>query len=279
MNDYRAHKTNCYLPSSSSPVSEQEYREWLNGLKPVEMRSVLRAQSSSFFRGVTSEDIKSAAKSSIESGSVELRSGWADLFELFLVDHSSREEPNAAAKTSIISVNWSETFIRWTLWFAALNMEHPRKTEICQLINDMEISANEIQGLNAPLGSSGRLFAKKMQLIQTSGEKARYMPPSSVHSARRGSVEIAAAIPPTRSRLPTVVYVGDSATDYECLKAAETGIWLAEVSESEYAQRFREVFAPLESETVSPLTADPIGGDAILWAPNLGSIVAYLAKS
>ena len=70
-------------------------------------------------------------------------------------------------------------------------------------IDHLPIAANEISELHQPGGSSGRLTDANHAVIRTSLDKLHNF------ASREGSLNI---------------YVGDSATDFDCLLAADLGI-------------------------------------------------------
>ncbi|KAK4937094.1 hypothetical protein LTR28_009947 [Elasticomyces elasticus] len=86
----------------------------------------------------------------------------------------------------------------------------------------MNIMANEIEGLNEPEGSNGQLSKNGRGGIRTSADKLERLrsiqrPTDSAKSPERFAKREAESA-------PSIVYVGDSATDLECLLAADVGI-------------------------------------------------------
>ncbi|CZT18493.1 uncharacterized protein RCC_04338 [Ramularia collo-cygni] len=246
-------------PYPWNKYDRQEYSNWLASRRWLEERSATRVQDAAFFRGVTHQHVNATVAESWENGSLELRNGWEKLMELFLPDYDVTNGASSPSRVSILSVNWSETAIRRAIWQAATTLHHPEKDKLCHLINDMLIHANEIEGLGSPLGSSGRVCRGPDLDIRTSRDKLRHLPPS---QGARGS------------DAPYLVYVGDSSTDFDSLCAADLGIWICPVSESEYAQAFADVFKPLDF-IPPPLTSFQHAGgkDALFyWAPNLQTV-------
>ncbi|KAK5685738.1 hypothetical protein LTR17_026972 [Elasticomyces elasticus] len=275
MNDYHAHKAAHY--PKSDPSDHNDYIKWLDSLRPIEYASAQRAMDTEHFRGVRSSDVEAHAKEAIEAAKVTLREGCITLLLMFVPDGTDYVPP-AGSKVSIISVNWSESFIRWALYHyhsVVLGSSRFNDAERCNLLNyisNMEIHTNEIHGLDHPQGSSGRLNG----CIRTAREKCHYLPP-----ARKYCQE------PLRDEqdLPLVVYVGDSGTDYECLRNADVGIWLHDCRDESVKDRFRETFQPLNMMEATPShvskakTMDHCGGETwCLWARSLADVGDYLEQ-
>ncbi|KAK1812712.1 hypothetical protein LTR12_012938 [Friedmanniomyces endolithicus] len=247
MKDYQAHKASHYpVTPKERPqlerASPDQYSRWLESLRVVEYASAERVTISGFFRGIRTEDVASVARDALDSGALQLREGWTSLFEMSVPQTGNGRAP-LINKISIISVNWSESLIRWSLFLAAERLTHLStvdKAALLDHINDMEIHSNEIHGLDSPQGSSGRLTGN----IRTAREKAEHMPAGNNQRApgaaeRQGSED------------PLVLYVGDSATDYECFHCADFPIWIGGQSkDSVHTQRFEEIFRPLDNNSM-----------------------------
>ncbi|KAK5681473.1 hypothetical protein LTS10_006004 [Elasticomyces elasticus] len=271
MKDYQAHKAAHY--PKSDHVNHNNYVNWLDSLRPIEYASAQRAQSTSHFRGVRSSDVESHAKEAIEAAKVTLREGCITLLLMFVPDGTDYVPP-AGSKVSIISVNWSESFIRWALYhYLAVVLSSSRFNDVerCNLleyISEMDIHTNEIHGLDHPQGSSGRLDG----CIRTAKEKLHYLPP-----ARKYCQD--------EQDLPLVVYVGDSSTDYECLRNADVGIWLHDCGDGSVKERFRDTFQPLDVTGATPCHVSKSkaldqGGEKTwcLWARSLADVRDYLER-
>ena len=223
-------------------------------------------------RAVKTEDLAVEAERALSSGELQLRKGWLELFEMF----RSSACPPAGSKLSIISVNWSETWIRWSLYIAAraTSLSEDRKSALLHFINDMEIFANEIHGLDSPHGSSGRLLGSVRGTIRTSADKLRYLPVNQHKtSGQQAQHSSTADWPP-----PIVIYVGDSTTDYDCLRCADIGVWIADMPQTEYKTKFAETFKPLKY--VPPSIHDLDATDAsqwCVWAPNFEEVANAVA--
>ncbi|KAK4888136.1 hypothetical protein LTR27_012942 [Elasticomyces elasticus] len=269
--DYQAHKAAHY--PKSDHVNHSDYIKWLDSLRPIESASAQRAMDTSHFRGVRSSDVESHAKNAIETQKVTLREGCIPLLLMFVPDGTDYVPP-AGSKVSIISVNWSESFIRWALYhyhavvLGSSRFNNAERTNLLKYISEMEIHTNEIHGLDHPQGSSGRLDG----CIRTAREKCHYLP-----SARKSCQD--------EQDLPLVVYVGDSGTDYECLRNADVGIWLHDCGDGSVKERFRDTFQPLDVTEATPShvsktkALDQCGETTwCLWARSLADVGDYLEQ-
>ncbi|KAK5011470.1 hypothetical protein LTR28_002328 [Elasticomyces elasticus] len=82
----------------------------------------------------------------------------------------------------------------------------------------MNIMANEIEGLDEPEGSNGQLSKNGRGGIRTSADKLERLRFIQRPTDSAKSPELCA------ESAPSIVYVGDSATDLECILAADVGI-------------------------------------------------------
>lgn len=238
----------------------KEYSGWLAGRKSLEQRSAQRVQDAGFFRGATLDDVTTSVKAALESGELKLREGWLELFALFLSSYDTESGTTDGSSIEILSVNWSETAVRRGLYEAAKESGHAQKDELCKYINDMKIFANEIEGLGSPEGSSGRIVRPFDVDIRTSGDKLRYL---------KASLDAKNAF---------VVYVGDSSTDFDSLRAANLGIWLCPVAEEDSKKASKEVFKPLNYTPPSLESAKDLMGLVAMfyWAPDFKAVRAAL---
>lgn len=192
MDDYTSHQNN-YRPTKADRTTIAQEKDWLRSLKAVEKASAARVSKSGFFRGVTGDDVVATARQAISRGDVQLRPGCLEL----LRDLSTPE-----GILDIVSVNWSASFIRETL---RASTDDPA---LLEGIANISITANEIQRLDSPEGSDGSL-SNGSEAVQTSADKlARLFPPGDPISAASSAF----------------AYVGDSATDFDCLLALGAGI-------------------------------------------------------
>lgn len=257
MKDYEEYQN---TPFPWTDHGREEYSRWLASRKWVEERSAQRVQDSKFLQGATKDKVRDIVNTAIEQGPVQFRDGWLRLFDWSLVGGASRS-------ISILSVNWSESLIREAILQSAQSLkEYPRRSDLCEYVQHMEISANEIQDLEAPGGSSGRVIRENGRDIRTSDDKLLYLP------GRHSSNEA-----------PFVIYAGDSSTDFDCLVAADLGVWLCDVPEAEYETAFKETFKPFAGRTPPPLASvssiDEAQKDLFYWTPNLSLLADLLERN
>ncbi|KAK8197839.1 hypothetical protein HDK77DRAFT_478893 [Phyllosticta capitalensis] len=206
VDDLNAH-TQAYRPSASERNTIAEEKAWLASLEGVDLRSVKRVEDAGLFAGVTANNVSQGASKAVGSGQLKLRKGWENL--LF---RNEGNEGNLLSHISILSVNWSATFIREALLHAAYDTKVLQSSEmnadaLRRTMQNMDIFANEFEGLNRLNGSSGRLSKSGERGIRTSEDKLERMP-----------------IPRKYGGDELVIYVGDSCTDLEALLAADVGI-------------------------------------------------------
>jgi len=131
------------------------------------------------------------------------------------------------------------------------------------MINDMEIQANEIQGLGAPEGSSGRICRLMDADIRTSDDKLRYL----------NAV--------TKGQKQRVVYVGDSATDFDSLCAADLGLWINGCSRDSVGEIAAEMFKPLRitPSLIRPVSELDGAKPLFYWTPDLHHVLSAMTDS
>lgn len=255
MDDYSKHE-HSYSPKAQERKEVAQESAWLKSLSSVETSSAERVEKSGFFAGVTHSDISTAAEELLQDGAVTLRSGWQDLF-LRAQDSSS---PKLISSISILSVNWSESFIRASLK-AAATASVPNSS-LLPALDYLVISANEISGLHEPGGSSGRLTDANHAIIRTSFDKLENFP------SRQECLNI---------------YVGDSATDFDCLLAADLGICIRDDPMSSSAKTLAETMSRV-GHVVQHIdnmkTWQQLDGSKsnVFWAHDLNEIVSLLDR-
>ncbi|KAK4963866.1 hypothetical protein LTR66_012609 [Elasticomyces elasticus] len=224
MDDLATHEA-AYRPRSEERKTVKQEGAWLASLAPIENASVGRVAESGLFRGVTAADVDDIAYQAVygttlpEELTVRLRKGWSALVRKFC------QERGSLGTVRILSVNWSERVIHRVLMNVSDGDEHGDSREQHQLVKYVEamnIMANEIEGLNEPEGSNGQLSKNGRGGIRTSADKLERLrsiqrPTDSAKSPERFAKREAESA-------PSIVYVGDSATDLECLLAADVGI-------------------------------------------------------
>jgi hypothetical protein len=255
MDDYLKHEQ-AYRPKAHERKEVAEESAWLKSLSSVESSSAERVESSGFFAGVTHSDISTATKALLKDSAITLRPGWQDLFLRAQDDNS----PRLISSISILSVNWSESFIRASLKAAASNSVP--NGSLPPALENLTIAANEISGLREPEGSSGRLTEANHAIIRTSFDKLQNFP------SRQGFLNI---------------YVGDSPTDFDCLLAADLGICIRDEPMGSSARTLAQTMSRVghvvehvnNMKTWQQLdTPKP----NLLWAKDLSEIVSLLDR-
>ncbi|KAL1595939.1 hypothetical protein SLS60_009629 [Paraconiothyrium brasiliense] len=188
LSDYSQHKAS-YTPSEKERKTVAEESEWLASLKNVERSSIERVKAAGIFKGVTKNDIVSASRSAVHDGKLQLRPGWRKLLSL---SESLQQQTLVATSLSIISVNWSATFVRSCL----------------------QTALSRSSASDAKVMGSIPIFANELPLEEV--QRTPYICTSADKLARFEEVR--------REDDCTTVYVGDSATDFGCLVAADMGI-------------------------------------------------------
>lgn len=266
MDDYSAHEKQFHEKPESRTSINQE-RAWLKSLAPIENRSVRRVEDSGLFRGVKARDVdktalRYAGSQSDDGEKVQLRAGWDRLCGKVISASKSQ--------VSILSVNWSERFIRQSLIHGAKASTGPESKALASHIETMQIQANEIAGLDATEGSDGGLSKSGGDGIRTSSDKLARLP---LHCRTR----LDRPDPQGGDQKEvTVIYVGDSATDFEALLAADIGICVRDVplgsGQIELAKTLERV-----GVTVVHISKHPnVEGKAVFWARGLEEIADLL---
>ncbi|KAG9950791.1 hypothetical protein KCU85_g3287, partial [Aureobasidium melanogenum] len=270
MNDYTEH-TSRYEPSSSARTTFDQERQWLASLTPIENKSVQRVESSRIFKGVKASHVDQIAASSIENSDLQLRNDWYSLFQTLL--------DNPTNKISILSVNWSERFIRQSLLAASSKLTSPASEALHSYVTNMDIKANEISDLESAEESDGRLSKDSSAGIRTSADKLSHLP---LRCQRH--VEMCA---PKRGleeqQDDLVVYIGDSATDLEALLAADVGICIRDdpmgSSQRELAETLHRIGVDvrrIDEDIDSKRAAN--GQMVVYWTRGFDTVVNALAE-
>jgi len=251
MADYAQYKDDSHPWKNYDRV---EYSAWLAARKWVEEKSAARVQDADFFKGVTFDEVERSVEKHLSTGTLQLRNGWDELFRLVMNSPGSQ--------ISILSVNWSSTSIRLALLHAArrLKISEQEQGALIQLIETMEIAANEIEGLRLQGGASGKLCT--INDIRTSDDKLRRLPPKA-----HGN--------------PLLIYAGDSSTDFDSLCAADLGLWVYDVPESELRESFAKTFAPFDRSGFFPTPLSSVqcleeSTDLFYWTPGFEQLIALL---
>jgi len=264
MDDYIVHERN-YTPKAEDRRHPSQESAWLKSLSSVETSSAERVEGSGFFAGVTLQDVSDAAKDLLESREVSLRAGWEDVFSQAFKDSTSQSRRDSGIfglGVSILSVNWSESFIRSSLmaaascppWSSGDDFQGFLKTKV-------KIIANEISGLQRLGGSSGLLTDPEHPVVRTSFDKLQnFKVHNDVHN----------------------IYVGDSATDFDCLLAADLGICIRDAQMGSSARTLADTLSrvgynvPHVSEIKS--WQEVKSESNLLWASDFNEILKLLER-
>lgn len=256
MDDYSAHEQS-YNPKSHERREVAQESAWLKSLSSVEASSAERVEHSEFFAGVTHSDISITAQKLLEAGDVNLRSGWDNLF---LRAQEGSDHQRLISEISILSVNWSEAFIRASLQAAAKSTS--RDDKLHSFFDHLTIAANEISDMHHPSGSSGRLTDPCHAVIRTSFDKLQNL------RTQEESLNI---------------YVGDSATDFDSLLAADVGICIRDDPMGSSAETLAETMSRMGCDVrhINSITASQDLSPSksnLLWAKDLNEIVKLLGR-
>ena len=214
-------------PDDSSLAREIAYHR---SLRAVEDASVSRVVAAGVFDGVGRGEVETAAEDAVRDGNVVMRAGWLGLVaglrkhNLRICGVEERGVGAACAGLSVVSVNWS----RWWVWCCLRSAAGVQcaggegdAEAVDAVLRDLEVCADELTAADAG-GHEGRESAmprgEKVGL-RTSEDKVSQMRRcqhsfcEAMRDACGGVVEE-----------PMTVYVGDSATDIECLLAADVGV-------------------------------------------------------
>lgn len=257
--DYRSHVA-AYIPSVDHRKSVADEIAWLKSLESIEHASTNRVERAGLFKGVTAKEVEEVASEAVEGGEIELRVGWRDIF--------LQAQQNETVTVSLLSVNWSEYFIRSCLLKAASldttsDLEATKSLE--SIIQGTKILANEIQDLDGTQGSSGHLN-------RVTGD-----------SGIRTSSDKLAALEQLRFQSPpqykqNIVYVGDSATDLECLLAADNGIIMRDEPMGSGQRELSETLerVGIETQHVDEPNKRTEGRQTLYWARDFLEIKRFL---
>jgi phosphoserine phosphatase len=167
--DYRHYKENHPSPEDTRTCVDQEFH-FLSGMKDVEEASLQRIAESHIFEGLDAETLSQAGADAVRDGRIKIRDGFTDIMS-FAADRDW--------SVSIISVNWSRSFLRGAL-----------------LPHTLDIIANE-PVLDGTI-TGPEFFNGRMTNAREKKEALKHL---------------------IKEKDGKVVYFGDSTTDMECLLA------------------------------------------------------------
>lgn len=247
------------------------YSQKLARKRVVEELSMKRLKAWDVFRGVQRTDVCRAAETVLTDGRLRLRDYWSDMLRMFL-QNDSQSNATQKSSVSIISLNWSETFIRECL-LSALRLELAGDLELQRFVaRELQIHACEITGLDEEEGSSGHMQAD----VLSSADKLKFLPFASQRNHAMDPYR------PHDPEAPYLVYVGDSATDFDCLMLADAGVWLCPASDlKEASERCEQCFKPLKLRLrpISDTRSGELSEDELVWAQDFEQISDFLSKT
>ncbi len=205
--DYSKHIGN-YKPGMQERKTLAEEISYYRSLKDIELRSFERVSKSGIFKDIGDGQWESFGRDAVRGGDVRIRHGFGEFV---------KRASTSGGLWGIVSVNFSTKFIRGVLEASA----GPESAEVKILANH----PNEHGTLMGPKGpvlatSDAKLASLKDLLESWKNEWKRF------------------------EGFATVVYVGDSGTDIECLTTdGVVGIIVSEDGESGLMEIFKRVNA------------------------------------
>jgi len=256
-----------YQPTKESRITIEEESKYLASLKPVERASITRVVDSGIFAQITKAELDEGVRDAVRIGDVELRPGWEKLFDSCLDNNPSTPAPIDVA---IVTVNWSAAFIRSCLLQSARNSDIDDS-----VINNMPIYGNEVNRELAQdsIPTVGDLSSPNS--IQTSADKLAAL--QSVIVAGKDKAK-------AKGHEHVSIYVGDTATDFDCLLYADIGVCINDVplrgGQQELASTFVRVnveILPLR-EAQWPVVAREGERKTVYWTNDLGEVADMLRE-
>ena len=253
----------AYKPVKGDRRSVAEESAWLASLKTIEVASFDRVNRSGLFQGVTRNDLNNETKLAIQEKRVELRPGWEELL--------TSQVSKFCSDVRITSVNWSSSFIRASINAALeFKVEELGKKHVDidgSILSAAAIHANEVISIDSanggPKSSMMAVSIKPLSANSCSGfhvaaDKAQLLKELR-QIGRTTSSEVSQPTSLDTNENPLVIYVGDSATDFDCLVEADIGICIQDEplssSQSELEEMFARVgFVPVKVSRFDPMT-------------------------
>lgn len=281
MRDYETHKAKFRPRKEDRKTVDQEIA-WLRSLRPIEEASADRVVASGLYDCIDHTDMSQAVSTAIEEHALAFRPGLHALLTMTGAWNASvaDPQPSSAAPQSgisqtpdlqIISVNWSR------FWIAAALEAHLSASELAdQVVPKARVYANEIPSLDDrdewPQLSRWNLVSRHNDnaiKCRTSDDKVDQM--KLCLEDRTSNEDIS----------PLVVYVGDSATDLECLLAADIGICIRDEpmgsSQRDLSDICERVGIPVEKISEAGVTLGSPRSDRLWWASSFEEIAAWIS--
>jgi len=269
MSDYDKH-VSTYNPTRVDRKSIEQESAWLASLDGIEKASAQRVRKAGLFDCISVCDVVNGAKEAIQDRKVELREGWLEL----LCAPLRHSKGCKISRTGIISVNWSECFIRECLKakvaergvYETSRVRTPAHKMGNKFLDELPIFANQFIPENLGLENS--------RTIHTSADKHKIL--QQQRSSQPLSNTVAAP-----NLLTLLVYVGDSPTDFDCLLEANIGIVMQDDPLSNSQRELQETLRRVGVEII-PIAAgvhvhEALSRPRIYVARNLREIFDFLA--
>ncbi|KAK5072109.1 hypothetical protein LTS08_000795 [Lithohypha guttulata] len=209
MADFQKH-SDSYTPKVSERTSIAQEVAWLNSLELIEKASIARALQAGIFEDVRCSDISKVVQAALKEDRVQLRNGWRELCSS--VWHRNRQCRSTGGSLSVLSVNWSTSFIQQVLDVSMQATSPEQGAHDSTWLSNLRIYANELPSIVQETTDT-RSEKIEHQEIRTSGDKVKVL--RDIASRSKDHQGLSNAL---------VLYVGDSSTDLECLLAADIGI-------------------------------------------------------
>lgn len=248
-----------YKPVKGDRRSVTEESAWLASLKTIEEASFDRVNRAGLFQGVTNNDLNNGTKLAIQEKRVELRPGWEEL----LTTTASKY----CFEVRIASVNWSSSFIRASI-SAALELKteelgkQPADTD-GGILSAAAVHANEVIGIDSANGGpKSSMMTGSIKLLSANSCSGFHVAADKAQLLKELRTTLSGASQPMSLDAyenSLLIYVGDSATDFDCLVEADVGICIQDEplssSQSELEDMFARVgFVSIKLSKFGPMT-------------------------
>lgn len=237
------------LPDRNAHTPRRQEEELLEGLRPIEERSLARVFTRGIFFRITGSELENGAWELIETKKIKLRTGCHSFLE-----RVSRK--STAEKVSVLSVNWSSIFVSTCIEAGCCYVDPDTEEDIIP-----EVYANEFTGVRYGSNdrSTGEIMSHHEHRILTAEDKLRQM--------RTIRDEAGTA---------QCVYVGDGWQDLLCLLDAELGICIRDEDNMSSTQRMlADALGRLNIECQHLDKWTPESTSKIWWARDFEEIVKW----